>query len=126
MNYKYALETVKRYPLTYNITGGCNSQCHVHEFQASTGFAESGDDRHNHRFAGVTGEAIPICDGQHVHKYSTRTDFVEGHYHEVLGTTCPNINVSDGKHIHFVCGCTTVEDNHKHKYEFATQTSPSP
>ena len=31
---------------------------HVHEFEGSTMFAEECDDRHNHRFAGVTGEAI--------------------------------------------------------------------
>ncbi len=33
-------------------------QTHVHEFTGSTEFAEEGRDRHNHRFAGVTGEAI--------------------------------------------------------------------
>ncbi|MGF7050283.1 hypothetical protein J2T13_004808 [Paenibacillus sp. DS2015] len=33
-------------------------QRHVHEFEGSTKLAEEGADRHNHRFAGVTGESV--------------------------------------------------------------------
>jgi hypothetical protein len=36
------------------------TQRHVHEFEGSTKLAEEGADRHNHRFAGVTGQAIRV------------------------------------------------------------------
>ncbi|MCX8129460.1 MAG: YmaF family protein [Clostridia bacterium] len=125
MKYKDALNTIKRYPLNYS--GNCsNIQSHVHEFVASTKLAETGHERHNHRIAGITGEAIPIGNGHHIHKFCTRTDFYDDHFHEVLGSTCPDIDVTPEKHIHYVQGHTTVDDNHKHRYEFTTQIGPSP
>lgn len=42
------------------------------KFTGSTEFAEEGRDRHNHRFAGVTGESIKYGK-PHVHKIRTRT-----------------------------------------------------
>ncbi len=93
-------------------------QTHVHEFVASTKLAEEGDDRHNHRFAGVTGEVIPKG-GSHVHVLFTNTDFLD-HHHEVGIETGPAIPVGNGKHVHFVKGRTTRDDGHVHKLEFAT------
>jgi hypothetical protein len=43
------------------------TQRHVHEFEGSTKLAEQGSDRHNHRFAGVTGQAIRVGKS-HVHE----------------------------------------------------------
>ncbi|WP_026565354.1 YmaF family protein [Bacillus sp. UNC41MFS5] len=93
-------------------------QTHVHEFLASTKLAEEGDDRHNHRFAGVTSEVIPKGDS-HVHVILTNTDFLD-HHHEVGIQTGPAIPVGNGKHVHFVKGTTTLDDGHVHNLEFAT------
>lgn len=50
-------------------------QAHNHEIIGSTRMAERGEDRHNHRFAAVSGRAIPVPDGNHVHELFTNTDF---------------------------------------------------
>ncbi|MBN6188922.1 YmaF family protein [Aneurinibacillus sp. BA2021] len=93
-------------------------QTHVHEFVGSTKLAEQGEDRHNHRFAGVTSQVIPQGNS-HVHVILTNTDFF-GHHHEVAITTGPAIPVGNGKHIHFVKGSTTLDDGHVHNFEFST------
>jgi hypothetical protein len=101
------------------------TQTHVHEFISSTQLAEEGDDRHNHRFAGVSGQVIPIP-GSHVHKLFTRTDFLD-HFHLVKAISGPAIPLPDPdatpnqlKHVHFVEGFTTIVDNHQHEFEFGT------
>jgi hypothetical protein len=94
-------------------------QTHTHEFESSTKLAEENEDRHNHRFAGVTSEVIPICRGKHKHAIFTLTDFF-GHLHQVAVETEENINVGDGKHVHFVKGATTIDDGHFHEFAFAT------
>ena len=95
-------------------------QRHVHEFTASTKLAESGADRHNHRFAGVTGQAIKVGNS-HVHEIDlTNTDFLN-HFHKVKKIrTGPAIPVGYGKHVHFVTGMTTLNDGHVHNFNFAT------
>ncbi len=95
---------------------------HVHEYESSVKLAEEGCDRHNHRAAGVTGEAIPICDGEnHVHKINDRTDFLD-HFHKICVTTGPAIKIpGTNKHVHLVCGNTTVADGHCHQFLFTTQ-----
>lgn len=93
-------------------------QTHVHEFLGSVKIAEP-DDPHNHRFACVTGEAI-FVHGGHIHKLATNTDFYENHFHMVIDRTELNIPVGDGKHVHFVKGQTTINDGHRHEFEFAT------
>ena len=98
-------------------------QTHVHEFLASTKLAEEGEDRHNHRFAGVTSEIIPRGDS-HVHVILTNTDFLN-HHHEVGIETGPAIDVGNGKHVHFVVGTTTLDDGHVHDFEFATNSKAS-
>lgn len=94
-------------------------QTHTHEFTSSTKLAEEGDDRHNHRFAGVTSEVIPIPGGTHKHTIFTLTDFF-GHLHEVAVETGPAISVGNGKHVHFVKGTTTLNDGHFHEFAFST------
>jgi hypothetical protein len=94
-------------------------QTHTHEYLRSTQFAEQGDDRHNHRFAGVTGEAICYRDS-HVHRLFTRTDFLENHFHFIEDVTGPAIEVDHDKHVHFICGRTSENDGHRHRYAFAT------
>lgn len=103
----------------------CRPQTHVHEFISSTQLAEEGDDRHNHRFAGVSGEVIPIPGG-HVHKLVTRTDFLD-HFHRIRVLSGPPVILPDPdaqpsqlKHVHFVEGFTTVVDGHRHEFEFGT------
>jgi hypothetical protein len=57
-------------------------QTHDHEFEGSTKLAEQGADRHNHRFAGVTGQVIPVGNS-HVHEIDlTHTDFLN-HFHNL-------------------------------------------
>ncbi len=94
-------------------------QTHTHEFESSTKLAEEGDDRHNHRFAGVTSEVIPLPGGNHKHVIYTRTDFF-GHLHEVAVETEPVKDVGHGKHVHFVNGITTLNDGHVHEFAFTT------
>lgn len=96
------------------------TQTHVHEFEASTKLAEENDDRHNHRFACVTSQVIPLPEGKHKHAILTNTDFFENHHHEVGVETGPNVLVGDDKHVHFVDGLTTVDDGHFHAFAFAT------
>ncbi|WP_438447700.1 YmaF family protein [Gorillibacterium sp. sgz5001074] len=95
-------------------------QTHVHEFQGSTKLAEEGSDRHNHRFAGVTGQVIP-CGDSHVHEIRfIHTDFLN-HFHNLRKIrTGPAIPVGNGKHVHFVTGSTTLNDGHRHRFQFAT------
>ena len=94
------------------------NQTHTHEFLGSTRLAEEGDDRHNHRFAGVTSQAIPRGNS-HVHEITTNTDFF-GHLHRVRIVTGPAIPVGNGKHVHFVRGRTTLSDGHVHVFRFST------
>lgn len=94
-------------------------QTHVHEFQGSTMLAETGEDRHNHRFAGVSSEMIPFGNS-HVHGILTNTDFFVGHHHEIAGVSGPAIEVGGGKHIHFVKFITTIDDGHSHEFQFAS------
>ncbi len=102
-----------------------HDQAHVHEYEGSTKLFEEGLERHNHRFAGVTGEAIEIPGG-HVHKIWTRTDYF-GHFHVVCKLSGPAIPVgkhgkgAGKKHIHYVEGVTSVDEKHNHQFEFVTQ-----
>lgn len=112
-------------PIGNNIetTTGCpdTEQTHVHEFEESTKLAEEGEDRHNHRVAGVTGEVIPV-QGGHIHPYGVlNTDFLD-HHHEIGGLTGIDIPIPNtNKHIHLMCGVTTCNDGHNHRYLFTTQ-----
>ena len=94
-------------------------QTHVHEFLGSTKLAPKGELRHNHRFAGVTSEAILKGDS-HVHAILVNTDFFFNHFHEVGVETGPAIDVGYGKHVHFVKGKTTLNFGHVHEFIFAT------
>lgn len=94
-------------------------QTHVHEFLGSTKLAEEEEERHNHRFAGVSGQKIPFGNS-HIHAVFTNTDFFENHHHEVAGVSGPAIDVGNGKHVHFVKFITTVDDGHFHEFQFAS------
>lgn len=96
-----------------------DTQRHVHEVQGSVMIAEERGYPHNHRFATVTGDAIPSGNGDHVHDVSFRTDFYEDHYHEFSGRTGGAIRVGD-RHVHFLCSHTTVNDGHRHDFRFST------
>jgi len=94
-------------------------QRHVHEVQGSVAIAEEEEDPHNHRFATVTGEAIPIGKGDHIHEVKFRTDFYENHFHEFCGKTGGAIQVGD-RHVHFLESVTTVNDDHRHAFRLST------
>lgn len=94
-------------------------QTHTHEFLGSTKLAEEGDERHNHRFAGVTSELIPVAGDNHVHEILVNTDFFD-HNHEVGIRTGIAVDVGDGKHVHLAHGNTTMVDGHVHAFIFAT------
>jgi hypothetical protein len=97
-------------------------QTHVHEFAGSTFIAEQEEEEepHNHRFAGMTSQVIPYGES-HVHEILESTDLFEDHHHEVGVRTGLAISVGPNKHVHFVYGKTTVDDDHFHKFVFATQ-----
>ena len=95
-------------------------QTHVHEMVGSVQIAEAQTDPHNHRFAVVTGEAIPAGKGDHVHDVKFRTDFYEDHFHEFCGRTQGAIPVGDGRHVHFLDSVTEQSEGHRHKFRVAT------
>lgn len=96
------------------------TQKHVHEFVGSVRLAElNSDDVHNHRFAGVSGQAIP-CKGSHIHRIATRTDFFNDHFHIIDVFTGPAIHVGKDRHIHFVYAVTRESDGHRHAFIVAT------
>lgn len=94
------------------------TQTHVHEYLGSTKI-DVEVEPHNHRFAGVTSEAIPQGNS-HVHQLLGNSDFYEAHLHEVGATTGPAIPVGGGRHVHFVYGTTTLNAGHVHQFIFAT------
>ena len=101
-------------------------QTHVHEVLGSVRLAELGEDPHNHRFAGVTGEVIMVpCGrpGEHYHVLRTKTDFYEDHFHPICVKTGVNIRVGEGddaRHVHFIDCVTEMEDGHFHEFIAAT------
>lgn len=97
-----------------------DSQTHVHEFLGSTRLAEFDECPHNHRFAGISSEVIPIGSCQHVHAITAKTDFYEDHFHEICVRSGPAIHVCEEKHVHFVCGTSTEVEDHEHKFILAT------
>lgn len=99
-----------------------STMSHVHEFEQSVKLAEEEEDRHNHRVAGVTGDAIPIRGGSnHVHRIRENTDSLD-HFHQIIQTTGPAIRIrGTNKHVHLVSGQTTRVDGHRHDFLFTTQ-----
>lgn len=97
-------------------------QTHVHEVVGSVRLAELKEDPHNHRFAGMTGEVIPVSGG-HIHKFYTTTDFYEDHFHPICVKTGLPVKVgtgNDARHVHFIDSQTEVEDGHFHEFIVAT------
>lgn len=94
-------------------------QFHVHEILGSLMIAERKEDPHNHRFATVSGQAIPIGNGDHVHEVEFRTDFYEEHFHLFKGRSGGMLQVGGGRHVHFAAAETTVNDGHKHEFRVA-------
>lgn len=102
-----------------NSNNNCKKQSHTHEYLGSVKIADK-EDPHNHRFAGVTGEAIPMPGGNHYHELENRTDYYEDHFHMMCNKTGPGIPVGNDRHVHCVKGATSVDDNHCHDYIFVT------
>lgn len=105
---------------SHNGSHSISKQKHTHEYEGSVKIAERQEDPHNHRFAGVTGQAIPLSNGNHFHKLEDNTDFYEDHFHMVEAKTGPAIPVGNGRHVHFVQSQTTVSEGHRHELQFAT------
>ena len=74
---------------------------------------------HNHRFATVSGEAMPLGPDDHFHEVRFRTDFYEDHFHVFIGRTLGAIPVGD-RHVHFLESQTRISDGHRHDFRFAT------
>jgi hypothetical protein len=91
----------------------------VHEVQGSVKIAEPEEDPHNHRFATVSGIAIPNGNCDHIHEVAFRTDFYEEHNHEFHGKTGGAIKVGD-RHVHFLKSVTTENDRHRHEFRLST------
>ncbi|NMB01931.1 MAG: hypothetical protein GX971_10545 [Firmicutes bacterium] len=94
-----------------------STQTHVHEVQGSTMLFDAIP--HNHRFAGMTSEVIPVGDN-HIHSFQMNTDFTLLHLHEVGGFTGLAIPVGNGRHIHAASGTSTLNRGHVHEFIFAT------
>lgn len=98
-----------------------NKQRHNHEVVGSVRIFNEDGEAHNHRFAGITGEAIftPDC-SSHYHMLKTKTDFYEDHFHDIKVRLGRAIPVGGGRHVHFVYACTELSDCHKHEFIVAT------
>ena len=110
-----------------NTNDNCNENYndkHVHEFTGSVKLAETGDDRHNHRTAGMTSEPIYCENGRHYHLIKAQTDSApDDHHHPILVRTGLDIKIrGTNKHVHAIKGATRVVDQHCHNFEFATLT----
>ncbi len=77
------------------------------------------EEGHNHRFAVVSGEAIPVGCKDHYHEVKFRTDFYEDHFHVFVGKTGGAIRVGD-RHVHFLESQTSFNDGHRHDFRVAT------
>ncbi len=100
----------------------CNRERnHNHEFLGSTKLAERGEERQNHRFAGVSSLAIP-CGRSHYHILETTTDSLD-HIHKICVRTGPAIYLGNGEHVHFAEDVTSRSDGHSHCFEVATLIS---
>lgn len=98
-----------------NPCGHCHEeQKHVHEIQGSVEIAGRQGDPHNHRFATVSGEAIPFGT-DHCHEVLFRTDFYEDHFHEFCGKTSGAIQLGN-RHVHCLESVTTENDGHRHQF----------
>ena len=110
-----------------NTNDNCNENYndhHVHEFTGSVKLAETGDDRHNHRTAGITSEPIYCENGRHYHLIKAQTDSApDDHHHPIIIRTGLDIKIrGTNKHVHAIKGATRVVDQHCHNFEFATLT----
>lgn len=100
----------------------CDEQKHVHEVLGSVRLAELREDPHNHRFAGVTEEAI-LVPGGHIHKLIIKTDFYEDHFHPICVMTELQTPIGcgdDKRHVHFINSKTECADRHLHEFIVAT------
>lgn len=63
---------------------GCKKQQkHVHEVLGSVKIYDEKGECHNHRFAGMTGEAVSVRSGKsHIHYVYAKTEISDGHRHE--------------------------------------------
>lgn len=94
-------------------------QRHDHEIVGSVKIAEANKDPHNHRFATVSGQAILLPNGQHIHEIEFITDFYEDHLHTFKGQSGIAIDVGNNRHVHFINSQTTVVDGHFHEFQVA-------
>jgi hypothetical protein len=92
-------------------------QRHVHEFTGSTRLA--GATVHNHRFAGMSSQAIPVG-RDHIHAIRTDTDFDVEHLHSIAVFSGPSIRVGGGRHVHSASGSTSLDLGHRHEFIVAT------
>lgn len=119
----------EEYAMDFMESGRCEcrpscsaEQTHVHEVLGSVQIAEAATDPHNHSFAAVSDEVIPVGTDDHVHVLNFRTDFYENHFHGFCGRTQTQgaIPVGDGRHVHFLDSITKVSDGHRHRFRVAT------
>lgn len=96
-------------------------QSHVHEILGSVQIGELQEDPHSHRFATVTGEAIPYG-MDHYHEVLFTTDFFREHYHEFHGNTTTSIPI-ENTHVHYLESSTTMNDGHAHGFKVVTLIS---
>lgn len=101
---------------------GCKKrQKHVHEVLGSVKIYDEKGECHNHRFAGMTGEAVSVRNGKsHIHYLDTTTDFYEDHYHDICVRLGEAIDVGGGRHVHYVYAKTEISDGHRHEFQVAT------
>jgi hypothetical protein len=67
--------------------------------------------QHTHELKFVRFADIP----GHIHSYSTRTSYNDGHRHRVRGRTSPPYRIRGG-HAHYYEGTTSFDDGHTHHF----------
>lgn len=83
-------------------------QEHSHIFYGTT----TCNDRHIHRYAGVT--SLEPTGIPHIHILEGKTSFSSGHCHEIRIRSSQSMQLPDGSHTHYYEDETVFEDGHIH------------
>lgn len=92
---------------------------HVHEIQGTLDMTSNYEEQHNHNFAAISDEGIPIGSNDHIHEVRFQTDAFHHHTHEFIGRTSGAVPVGD-HHVHFLSSETDYEEGHNHRFNFVT------
>ncbi len=84
---------------------------HVHQFEGNTTCTD-----HAHILSGISGPAVYLPTGNHVHLIRGKTNFMDNHFHEYEVYSGPNVELPQGYHVHNINLQTFTADGHTHMF----------